>query len=1221
MGKKKKAKTKKPSGIVITRADAVFKVTWKIPGKNYYYDQDVEYRINNQTITTGKGKNKTTASVWHAVDPAAKKKKQHENNWKNKTSYTFPVKFTNSVKTKLEVRIRGYVEPDSKNKGGYCEWVVAKFDVYKPKQPSCSVAWDSENENKTTFSWSVADAGKGSHYWFNNWHTRNWYVREASGTDAYNKPIDKNGTHLVATGSYSTPESLSPYAIARIFEITAHGRRGISKVRQACHVYSTPYAVSNFKYNVAENKDGGVSVHATWVERPGRNIQVKVQNAKTKKWSTKKFPFHWHPIDYTEVEWAMASPDSGLKAPENTQGQAAIHVAPKGVSANTANGVNFKIEQLPQPNECLYLRVRTVHDKRHAETPWVRSAQLKYSLSDPSFQDPIPSQDFKSFTINATNSAEESVPDSFLIVKYKSTVTGQEPKDYGIIGIIPHGSNSVNVNVPEDVRTKDEHGFGVQAVIMKSYTEKNKKTGKVVAVPYQNVTSVVRGTSTEQANENFNLLKNELYYKSGSDYVPVGAGGQYNPSLAYYSRFKVEIVRTADGYVYKSYDIPQKFHIESNTIWQGGEVPKPPAGLEVTMDGEVCEVKWEWSWSKADGIELSWADHEDAWESTDEPSSYRIDRIRATKWRIAGLTTGTKWYIRARFLCHSGEAEIEGPWTAAEPLDLTSAPTRPILNLSKGAVTLTEKFVASWTYTSTDGTAQQNADIFEAHADGDNVLYGSYVSVKNRPNLVFDASQTYYNLVVTEDTESGVDTYNYVKVTEPVETDFYTYYVFDESRIAGTDTDSAAQSITMVALNCGWEAGRSYNLALRLKSQSGTYSEWSPLVSVNVVEPLPKPQIPTIDGLKIVTESFTPDGSEETETKEILILEKLPIEFTINGAGPEGTTMAIIERAEDYRLERPDESIFNGYEHEVVYQHRQTGEDPIRITRDDLTGSLDDGALYRLIVTVIDVNGQSAENDDTVFMVRWNHQPQPANAIVKVLPDYRVTTIEPIKPEQFEEGDTFDIYRLSVDAPELIIADGEFGTTYVDPYPAIGEYGGHRVVFKTAYGDYITNEEFVTEEGEVQQVTAQAWTDYDDDLNIPYNIIDFEGTSVELWYNVDLSNSWNKDFKETKYLGGSVVGDWNPAVSRTGTIATVAAKHLDQETIQAMRRLADYPGICHVRTIDGSSYSANVQVTENQSYSSYEIVSYSLSITRVDPQEQEGMTLLEWRNSMNIEGE
>ena len=113
--------------------------------------------------------------------------------------------------------------------------------------------------------------------------------------------------------------------------------------------------------------------------------------------------------------------------------------------------------------------------------------------------------------------------------------------------------------------------------------------------------------------------------------------------------------------------------------------------------------------------------------------------------------------------------------------------------------------------------------------------------------------------------------------------------------------------------------------------------------------------------------------------------------------------------------------------------------------------------------------------------------------------------------------------------------------------------------------------------------------------------------------NTDLSSTWAKDFAETKYLGGSVQGDWNPAVSRTGTLSAVTVVSDDDGMIEEMRRLAVYPGICHVRTKDGSSYPADVQVAESYSQDDgHKIVSFDLTITRVDAEEYEGMTLTEW---------
>ena len=135
-----------------------------------------------------------------------------------------------------------------------------------------------------------------------------------------------------------------------------------------------------------------------------------------------------------------------------------------------------------------------------------------------------------------------------------------------------------------------------------------------------------------------------------------------------------------------------------------------------------------------------------------------------------------------------------------------------------------------------------------------------------------------------------------------------------------------------------------------------------------------------------------------------------------------------------------------------------------------------------------------------------------------------------------------------------------------------------------------------------------------------YAIIDFGTGRVYLEYELGISHSWKKDFTETKYLGGSVQGDWNPAVSRNGTISTVMTTD-DMDTIEEMRRLAVYAGICHVRTPDGSSYAADVQVSEAQKQATgHNIVEFSLTITRVDVETLDGMTYAEWQETGGVNG-
>lgn len=582
--------------------------------------------------------------------------------------------------------------------------------------------------------------------------------------------------------------------------------------------------------------------------------------------------------------------------------------------------------------------------------------------------------------------------------------------------------------------------------------------------------------------------------------------------------------------------------MKSATVTMGGSVPVAPTNVALAptdIPGTI-RVTFDWAWDQATSAEVSWADHEDAWESTDEPSTYTINNTHASRWNISGLETGVKWYVRVRLIAGAGDSATYGAYSDVESIDLSSAPAVPVLALSDGVITEDGSVTASWSYSSTDGTMQAYAEVAE-------VSDGEYVP------------------------------------------------------LAHTET---AQNVTISATDAGWSAGESHALVVRVVSGSGKFSDgWSDPVTVVVAEALE---------VSIASDSFDPQTIVVGDvSRNINALTAMPLTLTVSGAGQEGTTTAIIERAETYHVSRPDESEMYGFEGETVAIVTKQGDGQITITDSDLLGVLDDGAKYRLIVTIQDGLGQTAQATKD-FEVHWSHQALIPGARVQIDSEAMIAKLTPIAPSGTATGDTCDIYRLSVDKPVLIYPGAAFGTTYVDPFPTIGEYGGHRFVFKTAAGDYITED------------NTLAWTDTDEDendrLDSLANIIDFEAGRVELVYEIDLSNAWTKDFTETQYLGGSVQGDWNPAVSRSTSVSAVGITADDQETIQAMRRLAEHPGICHIRTRDGSSFAADVQVTENYKQSNdQKLVYFSLKITRVDPETYDGMTLAEWEETQQEE--
>ena len=643
----------------------------------------------------------------------------------------------------------------------------------------------------------------------------------------------------------------------------------------------------------------------------------------------------------------------------------------------------------------------------------------------------------------------------------------------------------------------------------------------------------------------------------------------------------------------------------SKEAWRSGIIPKAPTDVSVeTVGSGKVRVHWTWAWKAATSATLAWADHEDAWESTDEPDNYDVLTAYSNSWIIAELEIGKKYYIRIRLNDDSGEEQVPGPWCDTVTVDLSSQPERPVISANRSVITPQQSVTASWTYDTTDESPQAFAEVCEV-TFGD-VGDGTYFEEAGE-----DATATIYGEVIGH-----------------------------------------ATGEQHVLLTPEWESGTQHYIAVRTTSETGKTSEWSEPIGLYVAEPVsisisPAENLlvychfietvstPTDSGWDISTkqgeryESYRSGIMKATRSNKLtyvivneetgartttevyphasepgrhVVIRTMPMTVTVTGAGVSGTTTVSIVRAENYSISRPDEQNQDGYEGEIVSTYSQIGEDPITIGLEDLSGQLDDGAKYEIIATVTDEMGQKAETK-VPFTVSWDHQPEITPVEIRTDEYRKISIFRVSKPEGYVEGDTFDAYRLSADRPEKIIDGGLFDTWYVDPFPAFGRLGGHRIVSKSLYGDYITAE------------NQLAWTDTDEDdgdiLQETGVVIEFGNKVLRLPYNNAMDNRWQKDFQRTVYLGGAVQGDWNPGVTRDLSITCDATKINDLDQIETIRDLAEYPGICHIRTPDGSSFNADVQVDESRPYDK-RIVNYTFTVKKVDPQGYEGMTLEEW---------
>ena len=593
------------------------------------------------------------------------------------------------------------------------------------------------------------------------------------------------------------------------------------------------------------------------------------------------------------------------------------------------------------------------------------------------------------------------------------------------------------------------------------------------------------------------------------------------------------------------FEIPSaEIKMKSDSIvWDNSSVPLPPSNVKADRFKEgVIQVTWDWTWTEANSAEISWSDDPDAWESTNEPSTYTVNNLYSGKWNISGLSAGN-WYVRVRLISTTEEATIYGTYSETKKVNLSSAPNTPALTLEPNVVAVDGQSTAYWEFSSTDGTDQSYAELAEA------------TKVNNE----------------------------------------WTY-----TPMANAKTNTG-KTISFSPADYGWVDGTKHYVSVRVTSSSGMDADWSKPVELGVAS---KPVL-SVTGL----------GWVPGETLENNVLTTLPLSFSVAGAGTGGYATAVITRRQGFNIPRPDDSTEHGYDGEVIASRVIQKKDPasfsFAIDDTDVVGHFDDDALYRLVVTITDSFGQTVRSEPYNFSVKWADQAKMPTATVELDYEDEVAFITPIQPAQAGAGSYCDIYRLSMDRPQLIYHKAEFGTKYVDPYPTYGRSSGYRVVYLTKNGDHRLD------------TGESSWVDYSNDEEEVENrigyldkfaiTIDFDGDSIDLPYDISLSNTWNKDFTTTKYLGGSIEGDWTPGVQRTGSYKLRIPVEQDKELVYKSRLLADFAGVCHVRTPEGSNFYANVDVQEDREAKFVNrISSVTLNITKVDAIKADGIPYDIW---------
>jgi len=1181
-------KTYKPKKLKVERSDNKFLCTWKC-GEEYNNGVKFTYTLTttkelpaDDSGTTTKKTTKTTSGVVKLANKASHKTIRLE--W-------------DLYNPRLNEYLNGFAFSVRGKRSGHPESNWVKSDEFSIEPPPKMKIGDPEYQGEyySVFPYEIPEETPHKPMYEIEW--------QACLTKDYENPNwdnpDKHGTRqLTAEAAFSIAEDKYKgqdidwnepnYSYTRHVRIRAVGAGGNGEwSKVAKHVYSMSKPSRGVSATLTKNSNQAGYLCA---------IEWSVDTPKAS------------PTDEVRIYYTFAQPTINMTCPDD----ASWEEIPSGAIKDTRDldRYSFIISSPPSADYVMFVRIDTYHDSKSTPgTPIYVSGSYINGLIPPIIGSVTPDIDTRRVSLSGIQNLSE-VAGSFIGVYFRD---GYESGDGKLVGIVTDTTISNTIQLPE----WGDKGFALGlkaiagAIATPSTTDptifKEETIGKDIPsdsrtltystsrTPFAATTTTLRYRYSWEIDDGITNSESSFVSFIGGDSRTVTVDGHYAGetfTISYdgtktftftisgsSASQNTNVTIDSISYTYETNsndNIPTYYELvateaaktsgigimESRIEWSG-DIPLPPSNLNVAQDGvNTILATWDWNWKEANTAEISWANHEDAWESTDEPQTYTIENVKASRWKIANLEPGN-WYVKVRLIKTSDEVNVYGTYATANPfpLKVSSAPSTPTLTLLPDVITSEGNITASWAYESADGTTQGEAEIFEVTLD-----------------------------------DQGNPTY--MPLNPPVKT-------------------TSAQFITLYAERQGWEEGETHNLAVRVKSTVEELSEdYSGYKGVSIVR---KPTCEITSTSLVERTRVVDDGTEEdpTQTTETVtnVLANLPLRVTVTGAGDGGVTYLTIVRDGPYHGERPDGTDYDGFDGEVIASLSHDGEDEFVIEKTDRSGYFDDGGSYRIVAMVKDSNGQVAKSDNTSFLVQWDHQAVMPDADIEVDTEEEVVFITPKLPDNIPSGweldpdDTCDIYRLSADRPELIVSGGTFGTKYVDPYPTYGEFGGHRVVFVTKNGDYTIEEteaivDFGKDDGDILDNTI---------VKNFKAIIDFDNERIELPYDISVSLKWAKDVTITKYLDGSVNADWNLGIDMTSTINSTVWIEEDSEKIRALRRLAVWPGYCHVRTPEGSSFTADVQVNiDHEEKWVTRLAKVNLTITRVDNFELDGQKYDDW---------
>lgn len=626
-------------------------------------------------------------------------------------------------------------------------------------------------------------------------------------------------------------------------------------------------------------------------------------------------------------------------------------------------------------------------------------------------------------------------------------------------------------------------------------------------------------------------------------------------------------------------------------------------------DGVSAEVVVGWSGDR-DGCEVSWSTDPDAWQSSIQPDTATFDwkdkARRSTAWSktgtfyLHGLEEGTTYYVKARTYIELDGDTVWSDYTEDKSVTPFSSPKSVTLS-APAAVARGESIELYWTV---EGEIEQTEWRVHrvgypktslasgtgslCHASIPKSRYGSLTSISLYVEAGYGGGLTESNAVTVgiADYPSCECACASILGAQPASFEFY------------TDDPTTALLATLRSDGIGYTGpdGDHDQLEGDVVWTSGINPDWAEATWADTLLRTQLSAAVTAATMRLAAAKSSATFSATTDTTvnaSKTYYQKsgsnyLPV-TPDDGANPSSSGWyEIADEAKAAEVEAATSAVSDTQA--ALSAHPSNGICYMYATSLPILGTLRDGGSYTMSAqTVEPVAGLASDISKCSIAIDWEHQAVDPPKTVAVVPDKdaRSVTITLVPTEDAAETDVYDIYRKLPSGYALVAYGLEMDAVVVDHFAPYGKKAdlSYRICTRTADGD-------------------TSFADFPYTMDVATLRVDWQGGSVELPYNVGLSESRAKSFGSRKHVDGSVTGRWDRAIEAKSSYSSDALTVTDNVVADAVRRLGDYSGACFVRDATGMAFQANVDVAElGKDYSSPCKFTVRLDATAVDTDE------------------